>query len=311
MRRPQTVEEFNRLADVIEANVRGLRHRRHAKYLKLAKERIRALFVSYFQRQAAAVLAAVEPKIKRELVAFPPILKEALEGKLDVRSVANYRALYDSLRNALYPDSPLVEASTRGQQFAAGLIPSSLQPLRFAATPDERAEYNSAIAELVQGAAATLAKQSGRPALADSADDVASRYLRDNSLGKLTIDLGDETEKRLRGALADAWDAGGSYDQMVTAITDTFDGFTQTRVDAIAQTEAVDAYNAARSDIAAEAGFDEKSWETESGNPCATCLANEAEGWIPIDQDHASGDSEPTAHTNCECVENYRSSSGG
>lgn len=297
--RPIPVAELNRVAALLEAQAKGLRHRRHARHLTPAKDRLKALFASYFKRQGAAVLKAVAPHIKRELVSFPPILKESLGGNVTPAAAASYRALYGAMK----------EASSRGKQFAAGLVPTSLQPLRFAATASERDEFNGAIADLVTGAASTLALQSGQSALKDSADDVASRYLRDNSLSKLTIDLGSETESRLRGALADAWDAGGSYDEMVSAITDTFADFSEVRAGLIAQTEAVDAYNASRSDIAAEAGFDEKSWETESGNPCETCLGNEADGWIGVDETFSSGDDAPTAHPNCECVLNFRSSS--
>jgi len=97
--------------------------------------------------------------------------------------------------------------------------------------------------------------------------------------------------------------------QVVKAIEDTFEDFSTTRAELIAQTEMADAYNEGRDAIAREAGLDEKSWETESGDPCPICEDNEAEGWIDIDDDFSSGDDAPTAHPNCLCILNFRKSS--
>lgn len=192
-----------------------------------------------------------------------------------------------------------------GKRFADTLVPSSFAPLRFAVLPAESAAYDDAIKSAILGAAETLNQEMETGAVA--APNVASEYLRDNSLAKLTGEIADTTKDRLRDALADAWDAGGSYEQITDAVKATFEDFSTVRVDMIAQTEANDAYNEGRRATAVRVGFNQKSWETESGDPCPVCIDNEAEGWIPIDQDHASGDSEPTAHPRCECVENYRS----
>jgi hypothetical protein len=58
--------------------------------------------------------------------------------------------------------------------------------------------------------------------------------------------------------------------------------------------------------MARSAGLNEKSWETESGNPCEVCLANVDDGWIDIDDTFSSGDDAPTAHPGCMCDLNYR-----
>jgi hypothetical protein len=187
------------------------------------------------------------------------------------------------------------------------VLPTSLHPLRFAVSATEESEYGDAISGAILGAAKVLTDEMESGEVV--APNMAGNYLADNSLSKLTGDISETTTDRLRTAIADAWDKGGSYDQIVSAITDKFDDFSETRAGLIAQTEAVDAYNYGRSETARAVGLDEKSWETESDEPCETCLANEAQGWIDIDDDFDSGDSEPTAHPNCECVANYRKSS--
>lgn len=220
----------------------------------------------YFVRQGTAVLGALEPHIV---------------------SVSN------QFREA------------NGKAFAATLLPSSLNPLRFATSSAEDALYEAAISSAIMGAARVLQDEmEASPATVPSS--FAAEYLRDNSLSKLTGEIAATTKDRLQTALADAWEAGGSYEQIVGAVKDTFQDFSQVRADMIAQTETNDAYNAGRREAAEKMGFNEKSWETESGNPCPTCTTNEEEGWILFDQAHASGDDEPTAHPNCECIENYR-----
>lgn len=193
------------------------------------------------------------------------------------------------------------EASKNGKLFASSVIPSSLSPLRFPITDVEDKAYAAAISDAIAGAVAVMQEETGRTA----PTSIASDYLSSNSLSKLTGEIADTTKDRLRVAMADAWDAGGSYQQLVGAITDTFDGFSTVRAGMIAQTESVDAYNAGRSATARAIGFKQKSWETESGDPCQLCLDNEAAGWIDIDGTFPSGDSEPTAHVNCQCILNF------
>ena len=50
-----------------------------------------------------------------------------------------------------------------------------------------------------------------------------------------------------------------------------------------------------------------KRWITSGkANVDPECQANEAEGWIPKDQAHASGHMHPLAHPDCVCTEAYR-----
>lgn len=261
----------NDLASLLEAEApRGLRHPRHARSIKPARAKIKAVMVRFFERQRKAVLADVKPKIKRALLLHP---------------------------------LPVSESSPHGKSFARDLVPTNLHPLTFAATASEAADYNEAITALIGAAAESLG------ASAATSEDFAGEYLARNSLSKLTGGLDDTSIGRLQDALANAWDKGGSYTDMVDAITETFDDFSETRAGLIAVTESADAYNAGRQQIASDLGFDEHAWETESGDPCPECEANEAQGWIDIDEDFQSGDDAPTAHPACQCVANYRKSS--
>ena len=195
-------------------------------------------------------------------------------------------------------------ARPKGKTFASQLIPTSLQPLRFAVTDGETADYAAAIQEAVMGGAAALAKElkSG----ATISDDVAGDWLRNNSLTKLTGGFSDTSVQRLRDAVADAWDKGGSADQIVAAIKETFADFSDARAEMIAQTEANDAYVEGRVALAEDEGYEEKAWEVDSDNPCEDCLANQAQGYIPMDEDFQSGDDAPTAHPRCACNLNFR-----
>jgi len=48
-------------------------------------------------------------------------------------------------------------------------------------------------------------------------------------------------------------------------------------------------------------GIPEKSWIAGGADPCDDCLANEAVGFIALDDTFPSGDEHPTAHPHCEC----------
>ena len=286
----------NDLAALLEKSApKGLRHPKHAVHIKPARAAIKRVMVHFFERQRKAVLAAVKPHIERQLMLHPEPIREAAAGRQ-----VDYDALKASVVNAMW-DHPLIEASSGGKTFARSLMPTSLHPLSFSATASETSEYNEAITDLIGAAAKSLGTTAG--------PDFAGDYLAEHSLSKLTGGLDRTSIERLQDALATSWDAGGDYDSMVKAITDTFDDFSTTRAELIARTESADAYNAARHQIATDAGFDEHAWETESGDPCPECEANEAQGFIDIDEDFQSGDDAPTAHPGCLCLTNFRKSS--
>lgn len=259
-------------ADLLEAAARGLKRKRHQKHLIPARAKIKSVMASFFSRQGKAILADIRPHIERQLL--------------------------------LHPQESITPA---GKTFARSLLPTSLHPLTFKASESETSDYNDAITAAIEGAATTLTREAGLAKLAgEKLTSMSEQYLRDNSLSKLTGALDDTSIERLQDALATAWDKGGDYDSMVKAVADTFEDFSTTRAEMIAQTEGNDAYNYGRMATARDAGLDEKAWETESGDPCPTCIENEEAGYIGIDDSFPSGDDGPTAHPNCECSLNFR-----
>ncbi len=264
------VDAANDLAALLEAAApypwRGLRHPKHARIIAPARRKVERVLRHYFHRQMEALLAEVKPKIMmREVTAhwdFVPIQPR--------------------------------EASGGGMLYAGHLLPTSIAPLRFPVTSVETDEFNDAIEQAIKGAAASM--NVGKLVV----DDAVSRWLRDNSLTKLTGDFSTTSINRLRDAVADAWDAGGSFEQITRAIQDTFQDFSDTRAGMIAQTEVNDAYNNGRIYTAVNAGFDQKAWDPD-GEACELCMGNVDAGWIGIDEDFPSGDMAPTAHPNCDC----------
>ena len=273
------------VAEVLEAK-RGLKHDRHVAHLAPAVARVKQVLAKYFTLQRDAFLTDVLPHLRSHIEQF----EESRYG---------FGVLLQDDHGVF------AEASKRknGKQFANSIMPSSVSPLEFSVTDAMGIEYAAALTDAIAGAAAVVQADTATSAFLPN---LASNYLRHNSLSKLTGNIGETSKTRLRNAIADAWDKGGTYNDLVGAIRDTFEDFSTVRASMIAQTEVVDAYNAGRNATARAAGLDEHAWETESGNPCETCLANEAQGWIPIDQDFDSGDDAPPAHPNCECVENFR-----
>ena len=62
-----------------------------------------------------------------------------------------------------------------------------------------------------------------------------------------------------------------------------------------------------RREIAKGRGQKYKRWIT-AGDELVSDMdeANEAEGWIPIDESFSSGDLQPPSHPNCRCTVTYR-----
>lgn len=251
---------------------KGLLHRSHARHIKPARAAAAKVLRSYFARQCAAVLEVVKPRIAAALESHPPPLKEA--------------------------------KTPAAKNFAKQLLPASVSPLRFPVTKGESDEWTDAVTGAILGAAKTLSAELAAGDI--KADDIAGRYLRDNSLSKLTGNFSDESVKQLQNAIADAWTEGGSYDQIVAAIQDTFAQFSDVRAGMIAQTEINNAYSSSRVDMATAAGFDEKSWDPDGDCCTEICQPNVDTGWIGIDEDFPSGDDAPSAHPNCDCSVSFR-----
>jgi hypothetical protein len=123
----------------------------------------------------------------------------------------------------------------------------------------------------------------------------------------------DTTSAAIKDIIARGLDEGQSYNQIAKGIRSEFDGMTRDRAQVIATYETGNAYeagNMAFSQSLVDDGVTmEKAWNCEAES-CDICKANEAEGWIPIDQLHRSGDQQPEAHPRCICYETYQQAQG-
>lgn len=182
-------------------------------------------------------------------------------------------------------------------------LPSSVQPLRFPITGGGNDDLNQAIKAAIGREAAKLAAE--RKSGATISDDFVSRYLRENSLAKLTGNFSEESINQLRNALAGAWAAGGSCNQLVDAVHGVFPNFSDERAATIAQTEVNTAYCASRLAFAHEAGMQQKSWDPD-GEACGECQKQIAAGWIPIDEPFPGGVMAPCLHDGCDCSVNFQ-----
>jgi hypothetical protein len=131
-------------------------------------------------------------------------------------------------------------------------------------------------------------------------------------------DIQDTTAGSLRTVITTALDEGWSYNDTAREIQKLYDGPISTdRAKRIAVTESARAYeagNRAFADTIVDDGIEmEKRWRTSGDEKvCDICLANEADGWIPIDEPHSSGDQYPPAHPGEDrCYEEYRQANGG
>lgn len=260
------IDAIDDLSDALQVReAHGLRHPDHANLIDPIKRRVKRLMARYFRRQKAAIM--------------------------------------DDIRLRFQVGKEFKEADA-GKKRAEELLPESLSPLNFAATPREEDEYSKAILLAIARAEKKLANDIatdstiGRSRVTD--------YLAENSLTKLTGEISNTTKDRLRSAIADAVQAGGTADQIVDAIKMEMAEFSDQRAELIAQTEVNSAYNFGRNAIAEEAGMTEKMWVTESGDPCQECEDNESQGWIGIVEPFASGDFFPVAHPMCFCSTDFR-----
>jgi hypothetical protein len=283
----EVIRAANHLAALLEAAApkRGLKHRRHARHIVPARAKVEAVLRKYWARQEAAVLEEIKPRIRHALTVHPPpkLVTEGYFGRVEYQEAA----------------------SQGGKGFARTILPSSVSPLRFAVTAAESDEYAEAIRGAINAAGATLAAElkSG----AKISEDVAGRYLRENSLSKLTGGFSETSVERLQSAIGAAWDAGGSYEQIVKAVQDTFEQFSSVRAGMIAQTEVNRAYNFSRVDFAKTEGMEEKAWSADGTDACAEiCQPNIEQGYIPIDEDFESGDDFAPGHVNCDCGTDFR-----
>lgn len=247
-----------------------LTHDSHARLIDPIKRRVQKIVARYFLRQKKALLDDIPLRFH--------VGKEFREASADDEDYGHKRA--------------------------GELVPEILAPLTMLVTDREEGQYAAAIKLAVERAQKQLADEIATDTRIPETQ--MSRYVRDNSLAKLTGDFSETTKQRLRSAIAEAINAGGTGADIVSAIKETMEDFTDYRAKLVAQTEVNTAYNFGRHALADAAGMTEKSWVTESGAPCAICLANTAEGWVDINANFSSGQPYPTSHPRCMCSCDFR-----
>ncbi|HET9304859.1 MAG TPA: phage minor head protein [Candidatus Sulfotelmatobacter sp.] len=276
------------LVDAIETKPRALDHPDHQRLIRPLVKRTRRLLATYFRKQGAAILDEIKPWLKLHMGESSLIQVSRETIQTTVANGGNSRDIVKALREA---------GDDAAKSKALDILPDSVVPLAYPITREESTSYRELIAEAIRRAESQFESELksgariGHSAMAD--------YLNDNSLSKLTGDFSETTKERLRNAIAEAVEEGGTADEIVQAIQDEVDQFSSVRANMIAQTEVNDAYNFGRDALAREAGLDEKAWITESGNPCIECLGNQLQGYIPIDEPFQSGSMTPTEHPNC------------
>jgi hypothetical protein len=119
------------------------------------------------------------------------------------------------------------------------------------------------------------------------------------------------TRERLKTIIEHSIDQGWSYNQTSKIISERFKSFTRERAQLIATHEAAQAYEAGNRifiDNMADTGIVfEKKWQNSRDDKVTPeCRENTADGWIPLDQGHTSGDQNPPRFSGCRCYENYR-----
>jgi len=119
------------------------------------------------------------------------------------------------------------------------------------------------------------------------------------------------TGDQLKSIIGKAIDEGKSYTQTAKEISEKFDDFTRDRAQRIAVYETGQAYEEGNMLFSQSLKDDglvmEKKWMTSHDEKVRPeHQANEAEGWIPIDQYHGTGDYIPPSDLGCRCYEEYR-----
>jgi hypothetical protein len=138
----------------------------------------------------------------------------------------------------------------------------------------------------------------------------AVEYLKNYGVTRVS-QIDDTSREILRKMLVDGIENGTSYSRMVTLLKAQFGEWSTKRAKLIAVTEMGNAYQRGNlivgQDLAAAGLKIEKSWLTRGDDKVDPhCSANEAQGWIDVNKEHASGVMVPLDHPRCRCVELYR-----
>lgn len=120
-------------------------------------------------------------------------------------------------------------------------------------------------------------------------------------------DVRDSVSKLVSQAEAEGW----SNDDLADAIASSAN-FSDSRAETVARTELKGVDSEAAITTARGAGAQKKRWQTSADHDQDDeCDENEAEDYIDIDDEFESGDDQPGAHPNCNCVLVFSWEEGG
>lgn len=185
------------------------------------------------------------------------------------------------------------------------------------------APIDAAVAKALEYGGIAMIGELGMGIKFDLKNPRAVDYLRDYG-ADLVTGINETTRDYLQTLITQATEEGWSYKRTAEAIVERFEEFAigkpQAHIDSrahlIAVTETGNAYEEGNMIIARDlqaAGLTmEKSWSTVGdGKVSDGCLANEADGWIGLEQAHSSGHQRPLRFPGCRCEERYRRKVGG
>ncbi len=165
---------------------------------------------------------------------------------------------------------------------------------------DQMAEiYLSGRAEMI-----TWGKTKGGIPIAYEGPPIRSaiEYARIHS-ARLVKDMSETTKQRLALHISDGIKSKRGIPGLARDIRTQFDDMTKFRSQMIARTETADALSQASLETMEDMGIDGKEWVTVGDSDVSDeCLANEAQGVIPVGDTFTSGVSAPPQHPNCRCA---------
>ncbi len=265
------------------------------------------------------------------LKAEKPIAAALLaQGRALVKGLAHYKSRFAT------EEAALIRARVGGVPLREGLTEDDWDDLW-----DEAAEAGDELLEATIVEAAKTALTAGaESALALAAKDVLAKYgiswTLDNPRAvayltahgaELVTRIDAATREDIRNLIAKALEEGRSYNQIAQDIITKFKGYgdpnsfwrfdaprpqkhIESRAHLIAVTEVGEAYESGEWQAMqemADAGLEVIKWWSTMGDERVSegCLENEADGEIPLNDPHTSGDMHPLRFPGCRCTELY------
>jgi HK97 family phage portal protein len=136
------------------------------------------------------------------------------------------------------------------------------------------------------------------------AKELAERWARERAAEMLSPggreSIVETTREWVRGLVGRTIEQGESLNTLIKNLMEGF-GFSRTRAELIARTEARNALGRGTLESYKSQAHEGKEWLAGGWNPCPICLGNAGEGAIPVDGTFSSGHETVGAHPRCQC----------